>query len=63
MARAIREGRPHRADGALGFHVLDAMAAILRSVEESSFVRVESSVERADPLPDDWDPTAATLAR
>lgn len=63
MARAIREGRPHRADGALGFHVLDTMSAVLRSVDESRFVPIESSVERADPLPDDWDPAAATLIR
>jgi predicted dehydrogenase len=62
MARAIRAGRPHRADGALGFHVLDAMVAIRRSVDEGAFVPVESRVERADPLPDDWDPGAATLA-
>jgi predicted dehydrogenase len=61
MARAIRAGRPHRADGALGFHVLDAMVAVRRSAAEGAFVAVESSVERPSPLPDDWDPGAATL--
>jgi predicted dehydrogenase len=61
MARAIRAGRPHRADGALAFHVLDAMVAIRRSIAEAAFVPVESSVGRAEPLPDDWDPAAATL--
>ncbi|HET7029018.1 MAG TPA: Gfo/Idh/MocA family oxidoreductase [Candidatus Limnocylindrales bacterium] len=62
MARAIRAGRPHRADGALGFHVLDAMVAVRRSMDEGAFVTVESSVARAEPLPEDWDPMAATLA-
>ena len=63
MARAIRADRPHRADGALGFHVLEAMIAVRRSVAEGAFVPIESSVERAPLLPDDWDPAAATLAR
>ncbi len=63
MARAIREGRPHRADGALGFHVLDTMVAVRRSIAEGAFVVVDSSAVPAEPLPDDWDPTAPTLAR
>jgi predicted dehydrogenase len=62
MARAIREDRPHRGDGALGFHVLDAMTAVRRSIDAGDFVPVESSVAPADPLPDGWDPRAATLA-
>jgi hypothetical protein len=61
MARAIREGRPHRADGALGFHVLDVMTALRRSVDEPALVAIESSVGRAERLPADWDPAAATL--
>jgi predicted dehydrogenase len=60
MARAIRAGRPHRADGALAFHVLDVMASIGESAEQEAFVTVESTVEPAPPLPDDWDPLAAT---
>ena len=63
MARAIRAGRPHRADGALGFHVLDAMVAVRRSAAEGAFVAIDSSVERPPLLPDDWDPAAATLSR
>ena len=62
MARALREGRPHRAQGELAYHVLDAMASITESVETGSFVSVESSATRAPALPEDWDPTAATLA-
>ena len=33
MARAIREGRPHRAQGELAFHILDTMASIAESIE------------------------------
>jgi predicted dehydrogenase len=62
LARAIRDDRPHRADGALAYHVLDAMVAIGESVETRAFVTVDSTVERAEPLPDDWDPLAATIA-
>ncbi len=61
MARAIRKGRPHRADGALAFHVLDVMAAIGESAANGAFVAVGSSVVVPPPLPDDWDPLAATL--
>jgi predicted dehydrogenase len=61
MARAIRAGRPHRADGALAYHVLDVMASITDSIEACTFVEVESRVERAEPLPPDWDPLASTL--
>jgi predicted dehydrogenase len=62
LARAIREGRPHRADGALGLHVLDAMVAIRDSASSGSFVTVSSRAPRAAPLPDDWDPAARTVA-
>ena len=52
MARAIREGRPHRADGALAFHVLDVDGR--RSASRSSpaaFVDVESRGVAGEPLP------------
>jgi predicted dehydrogenase len=61
MARAIRGNRPHRADGALAFHVLDVMAAIGESAATGEFVAVESSVVVPPPLPDHWDPLASTL--
>jgi predicted dehydrogenase len=60
MARAIREDRPHRADGALAFHVLDVLLAIGESAESGAFVTVESRPPTAEPLPVDWDPLAAT---
>ena len=62
MARAIRSGRPHRADGALAFHVLDTMQAVADAIDERAFVAVGSRVAPAEPLPADWDPFAQTLA-
>jgi predicted dehydrogenase len=61
MARALREGRPHRAQGALAYHVLDTMIAIAESVESRAFVEVESSVDRPSLLPEDWDPMERTI--
>ena len=61
MARAIRAGRSHRADGALAFHVLDVMTAIQEAAAAGSIVAVESSIAIPPPLPDDWDPMARTV--
>jgi predicted dehydrogenase len=61
MARALREGRPHRAQGALGYHVLDTMIAIGESLEARAFVDVESSVDKPLLLPEEWDPLAQTI--
>ena len=61
MARALREGRPHRAQGALAYHVLDIMISMAESDERGEFVPVQSTVEPAAVLPVDWDPRAATL--
>ena len=61
MGRAIRAGRPHRATGKLAYHVLDTMVSISESIERHSFVEVASSITTAPALPEDWDPTAATL--
>jgi predicted dehydrogenase len=63
MARAIREERPHRADGALAYHVLDVMTAIGDSAGSGELVRVDSTVHPAELLPADWDPLAATVGR
>lgn len=59
MARAIETDRPHRASGALAFHVLEIMDAILRSSVEKQVVELTSTVERPEPvaegsLPDSW---------
>ncbi len=50
MARALREGGPHRASGELAFHVLDTMAAVLESATTERHVTVASSFERSQPL-------------
>ena len=61
IARAIREDRPHRATGALAYHVLDVMVSIAEASESGQVVAVESTVQPSEPLPDDWDPLAATV--
>ena len=61
MARALREGRPHRATGALAYHVLDTMISVAESAVSGQFVEVESSVAKPELLPEDWDPRAATV--
>ena len=61
MARALRAGVPHRAQGALAFHVLDIMVSISEAVESGAWTTVESTVAVAPVLPDDWDPLASTL--
>jgi predicted dehydrogenase len=61
LARAIAEGRPERASGALAAHVLDVMIAIEQAGATGSFVELSSTVEPAAPLPEDWDPTTAVL--
>ncbi|MFG1708782.1 Gfo/Idh/MocA family protein [Nonomuraea sp. M3C6] len=62
LARSIRAGTPHRASGALAFHVLELMAAISGSGERSEFRRITSTTTAPEPLPADWDPYAATLS-
>ena len=61
MARALRAGRPHRAQGALAFHVLDIMVSISEAVDTGEWTSVDSTVEVAETLPEDWDPRGATL--
>lgn len=43
MARAILEGRQHRASGKLGYHVLEAMHAVARSSREGRHILLESA--------------------
>jgi predicted dehydrogenase len=62
MARAIRENRPHRAQGELAYHVLDIMVSTAESSEYGEYVPVQSTVQPAPLLPDGWDPKAATLS-
>ena len=61
MARAIRTGRPHRATGELGYHVLDTMVSAQESAALGQFVPVESTVAPIEAVPVDFDPFARTL--
>jgi predicted dehydrogenase len=40
LVEALREGRPHRASGELGLHVLETASAVLRAAEEERTVEV-----------------------
>ena len=61
MARSLRAGVPHRAQGALAYHVVDTLVSISESAETGTFVGVDSSAVTSKALSEDWDPTAATL--
>lgn len=60
LARAIREGRPERASGAVALHVLDVLLAIRDSADSRTAVEIGSGVDPVPPLPVDFDPAAAT---
>jgi predicted dehydrogenase len=62
LARAIRAGRPERASGELGYHVLDVMVATIESGQRHETVEIASTVQIAPVLDEDWDPTEATLS-
>jgi predicted dehydrogenase len=51
MAQAIRESRPHRANGDLALHVLEVLSAIERSSVEGQRIRIETICERPEPVP------------
>jgi predicted dehydrogenase len=51
MAQAIRQGRPHRASGALAFHVLEVMEAFQTSSDLGTAVTIASRPERPAPMP------------
>jgi predicted dehydrogenase len=61
IARAIRAGHPHRASPELAYHVLDSMVAVAESLQRKGFASIESTCDRAEPLPADWDPYARSL--
>ncbi|HEU4945980.1 MAG TPA: Gfo/Idh/MocA family oxidoreductase [Kribbella sp.] len=51
MARAIRTGGPHRADGALAYHVLDVLESLLEAAAQDRPVDVASTVARPAAVP------------
>ncbi|MFP3464208.1 Gfo/Idh/MocA family protein [Leifsonia sp. SIMBA_070] len=61
LARAIRAGIPERASGEQAYHVLDIMVSTIEAGESRTPVEVQSTVDVAPALPEDWDPRAATL--
>lgn len=46
MAQAMRTDRPHRANGSLAYHVLDAIEAFLQSSDEGRHIMLESTCQR-----------------
>ena len=51
MARAIRSGRPHRASGALAYHVLEIMTAFDKSSKSGQHTDIQTMIERPEPFP------------
>jgi predicted dehydrogenase len=51
LAYALREGRPQRADGALAYHVLEAMHAFERASDAGRHQALASAPARPAPLP------------
>ena len=51
MACALTSGRPHRASGALAYHVLDLMQAFLDASAAGQHIAIESTCVRPAPLP------------
>jgi predicted dehydrogenase len=50
MAHAIRSGRPHRASGALGHHVVEVMEKMTRSCRTGIIESIESDPGRPEPV-------------
>jgi hypothetical protein len=50
MARAVREGRLHRANGDLAYHVLDIMHAAHDASREGRHIELTSTCERPAPV-------------
>jgi predicted dehydrogenase len=61
---AARASGPHRASGALAYHVLEVLDAVGTSSVEQRFVPIQSTVDRSEPLTADSPlmPWAATAA-
>jgi predicted dehydrogenase len=51
LAYALVYGRPHRASGALAYHVLDLMEAFTDASRTGRHIEIESRCERPAPLP------------
>jgi predicted dehydrogenase len=63
LALAIRAGRPHRASGEMGAHVVDVVNAIHESAEQGRRIDLQTTCQRPAPLPTglpNWTVDAAT---
>lgn len=56
LAYALRSGRPHRANGAMAYHVLDIMEAFHDASQEGRHIDLKSYCDRPAPLPLDLQP-------
>lgn len=54
MASGIRLDQPHRANGAMAFHVLDVMQAILVAADTGRSQTITSTCQRPEPVPEGW---------
>ncbi|WP_192043390.1 Gfo/Idh/MocA family protein [Paenibacillus lycopersici] len=52
MARAIREGGQHRANGEMAYHVLEAMHGIHDASRDGKHYKMESTCSRPEPMPE-----------
>ena len=52
LARALKTGRPHRANGKMAYHVLDIMHAFHDASDEGRHIELTSSCERPTPMPE-----------
>ena len=59
MAHAIRDNRPHRANGELANHVLDLMFAFHDASNEGRHIELGTTCERPSALPEGDDVNAA----
>jgi len=50
MANGIVTGRPHRASGDLGLHVLEIMESFLKSSDVGRRVELKSKVRQPEPV-------------
>ena len=50
MAKAIETGRKARASGDLLYHICEIMTGFKKASDDESFIKLESTVERPDPM-------------
>jgi predicted dehydrogenase len=61
LARSLRQGGEVHANGKIAAHVLDVLIAVSDAAESGTAIDVVSTVGKPTPLPETWDPAAATL--